>query len=578
MQNFKLALMTVALSMSMGALTSLAQADPLATATGRTAGSDYDTQDLLTPAPPVQLQRQPEPLWANNNPAPAPASNYSYEAAAPNAGYGAPTPSYGTPAPAPAPQSGNARTGMATPVTGVAATGTAAGMSAPGMNVTDTAAGMSAPGMNAMSQNAPVASLSAEGRVDSGVVASQIQDSQAASSANQEILEAQSNVQEVSVTALSSFDQAIMEGFKSLESGLTLGMSQSKPMTLDEVAPALRSFTSDADGNLVLRFSVPMVEHILKKQGAVSWQGLSNPVLVWLVGFDGSSDASSLSLISGQSLTPFAQNLLAAAPDYKYRLMFPILDLEDMNKVKVSTVLDHQDKALAQASARYGADFFIAASLSSVPNENELTLKWNLYNKDGLLIAQSSLSGVMDEVTSLGSGDIARALMTYQSNLLTKDSPTALREDNVDIDMIGPGQGFVRLRISNVRSLQDIAKIRKAFVTYGFDGNVRVVGYDNGQMVIEISTNSDPSNLEGTMQHASEFQYLAPWTFALRQNVSARPLYMEKIGKASAARPNSQIKPHENIVTRLPRKQWNEVGQGPGLPTRQGPTIQGTSY
>lgn len=383
-------------------------------------------------------------------------------------------------------------------------------------------------------------------------------------------------IQEVSVPILTTFDNAVLDGFKSLESGITLGMGQISNLTIDEIAPALRSFTSDADGNLVLRFSLPMAEAILKKQGATSWQGLSNPVLVWMVGLDGQSNGTNMSVVSGQNLSSFAQAIMAATPDYKYRLMFPIFDLEEMNKVKVTTILDHEDEVLTKASERYGADFFISAAISSVPNESGMTFKWNLFNRYGENIAQSSISGLMDEVASLGAGDIARALMTYQSNLEEKETPSALRQNNVDIDMLGPGEGFVRLRIANVKSLQDLQHIRQAFVTYGFDGDIRIVGYDNNMLVMEVATNSSADNLSGTMRHSGEFQYISPWIFSFTGNEYIRPPHMSNLGPANKARPNSQINP-DNVTPAysINIKDARDVGQGEGLPNRNAPAIQG---
>ena len=348
--------------------------------------------------------------------------------------------------------------------------------------------------------------------------------------------------QEVSVTVLGNFDQALTDAFKSLESGITLGLGDSSAITVDQIAPAIRGIDTDEMGNLVVRFSLPVAERILKQQGALSWQGLSNPVLVWMVGLDGTSSVNELTMVSGQNLSAFAQAILQAAPDYKYRLMFPILDLEDMQKVNVNTVLDHQDQVLAEASSRYGADYFIAAAISSVPNESGVTLKWNLYNRDGIAIANSSLSGVMDEVATLGAGDIARALMTFQEKLdHGTETVNQLKANNVDIEMLGPGEGFVRMRIGNIRTLQDIKGIRSAFATYGFDGDTRVVGYDNGQFVIEIATNSNPTNIEGTLRHGGDFTYLGPWSFNFRNSSSGRAPLNTTVSSARSDRPNSQL-------------------------------------
>ena len=383
-------------------------------------------------------------------------------------------------------------------------------------------------------------------------------------------------IQEVSVTMLTNFDAAVVEGFKSLESSLTLGMGRSTNLSIDDVAPALRSFTTDADGNLVLRFSVPMAQSIIKKKGTPSWNGLSNPILVWMAGLDGSSGGTNMSLVSGQNLSPFASAILGAAPEYKYRMIFPVLDIEEIQKVSVNTVLDHRDDVLAAASARYGADYFIAAAISSVPNESGMTFKWNLFYKDGTLIAQSAISGLMDEVAALGAGDIARALMTYQSNQTESNEPSALSKNNVDIDMIGPGDGYVRMRISNVRSLQDIKEIRNIFITYGFDGDTRVIGFDNGLLVFEVATNSEPDNLAATMRRSGEFKYLAPWTFDFVKNVSVRPSNDTFVGTSTDVRPNSRINPdlvrpaHPSNI-----RKDSEVGVGDGLPSRSTPAIQG---
>lgn len=350
-------------------------------------------------------------------------------------------------------------------------------------------------------------------------------------------------LQEVSVSVLGSFDQALTEAFESLESGITLGLSANNAeLTVDQIAPAIRGIDTDEMGNLVVRFSMPVTERLLKQKGALSWQGLSNPVLVWMVGLDGTESASELTMVSGQNLNAFAQAILQAAPEYKYRLMFPILDLEDMQKVNVNTVLDHQNEALAEASARYGADYFIAAAISSVPNESGVTLKWNLYNRDGIAIANSALSGMMDEVASLGAGDVARALMTFQKNLdQGADTQNQLKANNVDIDMLGPGEGFVRMRVGNINTLQDINGVRKAFTSYGFDGDTRVVGYSDGQFVIEIATNSNPTNIEGTLRHGGDFTYLAPWTFNFRHSDAFRQPLESSVGPASPSRPNSQL-------------------------------------
>lgn len=355
-------------------------------------------------------------------------------------------------------------------------------------------------------------------------------------------------LQEVSVLMLTTLDNALINAFKSLESGLTLGMGQSSyNYTVDDIAPAIRGYTFEEDGNLVVRFSVNAAERIIKNHGSLSWSGLSNPILVWMVGLNETEGTDKLTLVSGQNLSRFAQAIINAAPDYKYRLMFPILDLEDVQKVQVNTVLNHEDTVLAEASQRYGADYFIAAAINNTDSSNSgVILKWNLYNKKGELIAQSSLTGLLEEVASLGAGDIARAVMTYQKeqkyNPETKPedtTPAELTANNVDIERLGAGDGFIRIKVENVRALSDFNRIRKAFVTYGYDGDIRVIGYDNGSMILELVTNSNIVNLEGTIRRAGDFVYLAPWTYRFNSTAAPRRSMQEGITNQRSNTPAS---------------------------------------
>lgn len=372
-------------------------------------------------------------------------------------------------------------------------------------------------------------------------------------------------IQEVSVMMLTTLDNALINAFKSLESGLTLGLGQNKyEYTLDDIAPAIRGYSFAEDGNLLVRFSVNAAESVIKRHGTLSWNGLSNPILVWMVGLDEVNHSNKLSLVSGQNLSTFAQAILNAAPEYKYRLMFPILDLEDVQKVQVGTVLNHQDNILAEASQRYGADYFISAAIDNVNSDGTgVALKWNLYTKKGQLIAQSALSGLVEEVASLGANDIARAVMTYQEEQRRNPEakpedhkPSEMNANNVDINRLGAGDGFIRIRVENVRALSDFQAMRKAFVTYGYDGDIRIVGYDNGAMILEVVTNSDIVHLEGTLRRAGDFTYLAPWTYqfnstaAPRRNVQ-RPAFSatdSTSGAHNLQRPNP-VQPQQYPVT-----------------------------
>ena len=59
--------------------------------------------------------------------------------------------------------------------------------------------------------------------------------------------------------------------------------------------------------------------------------------------------------------------------------------------------------------------------------------------------------------------------------------------------------------------------------------------------MVEIVTNSNATNLEGTMRRAGDFVYLAPWTFSLSENVTYRPPLNNTVGPQNPDRPNSKL-------------------------------------
>lgn len=336
-------------------------------------------------------------------------------------------------------------------------------------------------------------------------------------------------LRKVTVNLLTTVDSAVIEAFKSLQSSITMGVGgRGDNLTAEDIAPTLRQIEIENDGTLSVTFSLQAAEAVLRRNGESSWAGLSNPILIWMASLDGSAGNESLSLVSGQNLNSFAADLLSAAPDYRYRVMFPIMDLEDIQSVQTGSVIDSNGELLAKASSRYGSDYFMAATVNNTA-DGGVTLKWTLFNRKGEAIQSSVLSGLPEEVASLSTGDIAGALMQYQQQIKyapveagEKIDPASIASGNVDIERVGAGDGFIRLKISEVNSLADIQTIRSAFVSYGYDGDIRIIGFDNGFTVVELVTNANVTTLEGTIKRSGDFNYLAPWVFSLKHSTGRR--------------------------------------------------------
>lgn len=484
----------------------------------------YGTTVLAAPQDGLYSHQAQGQLLANN-------ANYSieYATSAPNAAPAQPAQVNNTAAPAPAPA-------QATPAPAVPAPTQATAAPAPNPSY-------------GFSDTVVMEDLSAS-PVSNAAPSFSFNQAQLASGTDQ--------IQEVSMPLITSLDNALLDGFKSIAAVLTQSSEQADATadsdsfnyTLDDIAPSLRGFNLEPDGNVVMSFSVPAVQKIINNQDDGTWRGLTNPVMVWMVNLDYAAGE----ITSGQNLNSIAQALIAAAPNYQYRLMFPILDLEERTKVSSNNILELKANTLAEATARYGSDYFLLATTRTAPDDAAITLNWSLYDKDGGTIARASLTGSVNDVAATSVNNIARTLMAYQSNMHEQGMNSRLSTHNVDIDMLGPGNGFVRLKISNIKSLQDLQAMRDAFIRYGFDGSLNILGYNDGTYIIEIVTNSNVANLEGTLSRSGDFVYLAPWTYSFSMNVNDRPARYSPVAPPNADRPNSQLREKETGFSALFRR------------------------
>lgn len=326
-------------------------------------------------------------------------------------------------------------------------------------------------------------------------------------------------------------DESILEAFKDLIAKRTLGSSLDP--NYEDAALALNNLY-EQNGTLVAEFSTQAVDDFINTQGLSVFDGLSNPILVWMVNY---SDTAS-SLVSGENVTAFADALMQDAQSLNYRLMLPLMDLDDVQKVNVNTILMHNDALIAKASERYGCDYFLTMAVED--NNGLGTVKWNLYTKDATRLIGSDVSGVTSELATLTAGDIARTLASLSGNPKPGQAQEEVLASKVDIFDLGPGDGFVRMKIDNVQSLKDLKAIERSLVSYGYDAGYTIQGFDNGSLILEIETSSDPTILDGTMARARDFTKLDSWHYALNNSTKTSKSF-KGLGPKDLKRPDSQV-------------------------------------
>ena len=98
--------------------------------------------------------------------------------------------------------------------------------------------------------------------------------------------------QEITTTV----DDALLQGFSALTAKLSAG---AYVPTMDDAGQAL-SVAELKEGKLALSFDKATLEELLSAQGVHAWQGLNNPIMVWMTDLS----ATVPSLISGQQMSP----------------------------------------------------------------------------------------------------------------------------------------------------------------------------------------------------------------------------------------------------------------------------------
>lgn len=325
-------------------------------------------------------------------------------------------------------------------------------------------------------------------------------------------------------------DSAVMSAFVSAgrESGVMPGVEVK--VNSDDAFLAVKSLRLSA-GKLYVELDKDKVVKILQKNGTPVWQGLSDPIIVWLYEGDGVNGG-----FAGDTLSSFADSFLKSADSNKFRLMFPLLDLEDIQNVSLATLEQSDNRALSAASGRYGSAFAIAALVRHLP-DGRVNVNCKLLNKDGQVIYEHTAEGGEKELADNEAQAIAAAL---NSVLGSTDGTFA----DYDAGGLGAHKEFVRLKIYGLNNLNDWTAFARELSGIGIEGNISCFAVEpDGGVIVDVYTNLSAETLDGSLEHSSEFS--KEDLFSYRYNLSTGKLnpQVNSIGKASGQRPDTRVAP-----------------------------------
>ena len=85
------------------------------------------------------------------------------------------------------------------------------------------------------------------------------------------------------------------------------------------------------------------------------------------------------------------------------------------------------------------------------------------------------------------------------------ETPEASSEDQF---ALGPGQGFVRILVTNVQNVGDYDKIKRTLITYGYSADSPIVARSAEGIIISIKTGASADILDGNLANGGDFENL----------------------------------------------------------------------
>lgn len=136
--------------------------------------------------------------------------------------------------------------------------------------------------------------------------------------------------------------------------------------------------TAEADAlRLALRLDVPALRRLLVERGIRIWPERRPLVLVWLVEQVGNRR----DFVTAPQSPEWLDQLREQAAALGLRLVFPLLDLEDLQAVNFTDIAAGFHGPVRVGSARYDADRILTGVIEHDPNSSSSSIRWTLLDE-----------------------------------------------------------------------------------------------------------------------------------------------------------------------------------------------------
>ena len=221
------------------------------------------------------------------------------------------------------------------------------------------------------------------------------------------------------------------------------------------------------------------------------WGGMRPSPLIWLV--NENRQLTSENMVDSSEDDAISEGLNKSQIERGITGKFPLIDLDDLLIVSVSDVSGRFYQAVADASKRYDADYFVLANLNNTGAE-QWQLKWQLVQFN----AQSKKNQVLIKQTGNGGKtEVMFAMMSDIADYYAKQF--AVLESN------GP-RSVQLLNINNINSLSKLMEIKNVLNNLNSVDSFEVVSLDDKKLEVLVTLKGSLASLRNALNAQPKLQ------------------------------------------------------------------------
>lgn len=236
---------------------------------------------------------------------------------------------------------------------------------------------------------------------------------------------------------------------------------------------------------LQVQFYPKAVNELLQDAGIKFWARQQRPqTLLWIA----TQTTQGKTIISNNSANTIATALQTSANNRGLPILFPMMDLQDMQNVGVNDIWQLEQQGVLNAAKRYGTQSILEGKIY-LGSDQQWYAQWVLLI-NGQSIAGQTQGNNVNQV-------IATMMNKVADNVAAKDAkPTAVSAQQVT------------LRINNVNGLDDYADIEKYLRSLPIVSDVQVANVDPNDLVINVTVSGGTTALTTALNAGTQLQIL----------------------------------------------------------------------